>query len=250
MNVSEESFTGYEKENIAVLQFHRDFLLRTENLSGRDQVLDFLDRVSASRSIKLLIIAGAPDAKGREEFNEFFDRFYAKGMDLTLIHRMNNVISQLVLKLAQLKKFIIYMNSNKIVATFLNVGLACDYRIIADNAVIQNPCVDMGIVSKGGGAYFMPKLIGRGKTIEVMLSDRDITAQEAKDLGLINDIVPYENLEAFTFTKAKEFAQKPMSSLLAVKQLLNFSIRGLKDYLDYENELIINIVQNPDYRRS
>jgi|GEM_PF-5509964 len=88
LNLKCETFTGYTIDNIAFLQLHRDFLLRTENLNERDQVLEYLENVSSSSSIKLLIMAGTPDAKGKDEFFEFFKNFYDRGMwDMRDVHK-------------------------------------------------------------------------------------------------------------------------------------------------------------------
>ena len=242
-NITSETFSGYRHENFAVLQLKRHFLLRTTNLQLRDMALDFLDRISEDRSAKLLVLIGASDAKGREEFNEFFRNFYAKGMDLTLIHRMYNVISQLVLKLASLDKFVIYVNSGNVLASFLNIGLACDYRMLADNALVQNPCIEMGLVAKGGGAYFLPKILGTTRTYEILLSEADLDAFKAKELGLVHELLPAAATNEQAFARAAEFAAKPASSLSAIKKLINYSYKDLREYLDYENDILINIIR-------
>ena len=243
LNLKCETFTGYTIDNIAFLQLHRDFLLRTENLNERDQVLEYLENVSTSNSIKLLIVAGAPDAKGKDEFFEFFKNFYDRGMDIALIYRMFNFVDQLVLKLAELEKFTIYINSGNVLATFLNIGLVCDYRILTDSAVIQNPGIEMGLAAKGGGGYFLPLLVGQEQAWNVMLSEKDITAFEAIGMGLIHEIAPSEHLAEIAFCRAEQYAQKPASALSIVKQLMHFSIRDFTQYLEYEDKLLINIIQ-------
>ena len=248
INVTSETFDGYRHDDYAVLQLKRHFLLRTSNLRLRDMALDFLKRVAEDRSIKLLVLIGAPDAKGRAEFKEFFKNFYAQGMDLTLIHRMYNVISQLVLELATFNKFVMYVNSGNVLASFLNIGLACDYRMLADNSVIQNPCVEMGLVAKGGGAYFLPKIIGTTRTYEIMMTEQDMSAHEAKEMGLIHEVVPTDSLETTTFKKAAEFAAKSISSLSAIKKLINYSYQDLREYLEYENDVLINIFRLNDFK--
>ena len=70
------AFRAARQENIAVLRFCRHFLLRTANLGDRDRALDFLDTLSADDTIKVLLVVGAPDAKGREEFIDFFRNFF------------------------------------------------------------------------------------------------------------------------------------------------------------------------------
>jgi len=236
-----ETFTtSRHNETIVALRFQPHFLLRTANLKDRDKALTFLERVSADQSIRALVVAGSPDAKGRQDFVDFFRQFGASGMDPTLVHRMYNVISQLVLRLAEINKFVVYINSGRVLASFLNIGLACDYRILAEDALIQNPCVDVGLIAKGGGAYFIPKLIGRAKTYEIMLSKNDLSAHEARELGLVNEVVPFADLERAAFERAEAFAQRPLSSVAALKALLNFSYQDLQAYLEYENEVLMH----------
>ena len=244
LNLKCETFTGYTIDNIAFLQLHRDFLLRTENLNERDQVLEYLENVSTSSSIKLLIVAGAPDAKGKDEFFEFFKNFYDRGMDIALIHRMFNFVDQLTLKLAELEKFTIYINTGNVLTTYLNIGLACDYRILEDTAIIQNPGIEMGLAAKGGGGYFLPRLIGPEQAWNVMLSDKDITAFEAIGIGLIHEIAPSEHLKKIAFCRAEKYAQKPSSALSIIKQLMYFSIRDFTQYLEYEDKLLMNTVSS------
>ena len=235
-----ETFTTRRhNERIVALHFQPHFLLRTANLQDRDKALAFLERVSADQSIRALVVVGSPDAKGRQEFMDFFRQFGTSGMDPALVHRMYNVISQLVLRLAEMNKFVVYINSGRVLASFLNIGLACDYRILAEDALIQNPCVDVGLIAKGGGAYFIPKLIGRAKTYEIMLSKKDVSAHEARELGLVNEVVPFANLESAAFERAEEFSQKPLSSVAALKALLNFSYQDLQRYLEHENEVLL-----------
>ncbi len=242
-----ETFSGRLKGNIACLQLHRHFLLRTENLNARDQVLDFLDRVSASKSVRILVFAGAPDAKGRDEFLSFFKKFHDQGMDIALIYRMFNFIDQLVLKLAELKKFTIYVNSGNVLASFMNFGFACDYRILADNAIIQNPNIILGLSAKGGGAYFLPRLVGLKQAWDVILSDKDISASEAVDMGLVQEITPFEELEKTAFSRAEEYAENSFGTLSTVRRLMHFSNRDLQQYLEYETTLLLDIVKTPEF---
>ena len=76
---------------------------------------------------------------------------------------MYNVIDQLVLAIMGLNKIVIHANSGKVISTFLNISLACDYSIIADNTVFQNPYIDLGTVPKGDGAFFLSKKLGASK---------------------------------------------------------------------------------------
>lgn len=247
-DISYESFQATLKDNIATLRFHRDFLLRTTDLENRDRVLDYLDRIGRSRNIHVLIVSGAPDSKGREEFIDFFKRARAGGADMIRTHRMYNVINQLVLKLVKLDKFVIYVNSGYVIMPYLNMGLACDYRILAENAVVQNPCIELGMAPKGGGGYFLPRMLGRQKAYQIMLNPNDITAQEALALGLIDEVVPSDQLEAVSLQRAQQYATAPPHVLSGVKKLINFEFKDLQDYMEHENDVLLQIIRKNDYQ--
>ena len=247
-DIAYESFQAALQDDIASLRFHRDFLLRTTDLENRDRVLDYLDRIGRSRRVKILIVAGAPDSKGREEFIDFFKRARAGGADMIRTHRMYNVINQLVMKIVRLDKFVIYVNSGFVITPYLNMGLACDYRILADNAVIQNPCIELGMAPKGGGGYFLPRMLGRRRAYDIMLSSRDMPAAEALALGLVDEVAPFARLEETAFQRAREFAAKPAHVLSGVKQLINFNFNDLQEYMEHENDVLLQIIRRNDYQ--
>ncbi len=154
---------------------------------------------------------------------------------------MYYAVDQFILKIVEMDKIVVHADSGKVIPIFLNVSLACDYRIVANNTVFQNPCLQLGLVPKGGGAFFLSKMLGLSKASELMLSEREVTAEEALRLGLVNEVVPFEKLEEATLKIAREFARKPSSTLLGVKRLLNYSIKDLADYLELENRVLLRI---------
>lgn len=246
-NVSNRSFQATIDQKIAILRFNRDFLLRTRNLENRDRVLDYIDHIGQSRTINVLIVAGSPESKGREEFIDFFKKARAEGVDLISIHRMYNVINQLIIKIARLDKFVIYINSGYVLMSYLNMGLACDYRILADNAVIQNPCWELGMAPKGGGGYFLPRMLGRRKAYEIMSSTRDISAKEALEAGLVDETFSLHSLEENSMKLAREYADKPPHFLSGIKKMINFNFKDLSEYMEYENEILIQTIRKNDY---
>ncbi len=247
-DIAYETFQATLLKDIAVLRLNRDFLLRTTNLENRDRVLDYLDRIGRSRAIRVLIITGSPVSKGRDEYIDFFKRARAGGADMIGIHRLYNVINQLVIKIVRLEKFVIYVNSGFVIAPYLNMGLACDFRLLADNAVIQNPSIELGMAPKGGGGYFLPRMVGRRRAYDIMLSTRDISAGEALEMGLVDETVPLQALDAAALNRAREYAAKPGHVLTGVKKLINFNYKDLPDYMEHENDVLLGIIRKNDYQ--
>lgn len=95
--------------------------------------------------------------------------------------------------------------------------------------------LDYGSAPKGGGAYFLKKRLGHCKAFELLLSEEDITAEDALKLGFVNKVVPLRSLEKATLALAQELAKKPSDSLTVIKRLLNYSEQKLADYLEFEN---------------
>jgi 2-(1,2-epoxy-1,2-dihydrophenyl)acetyl-CoA isomerase len=242
-----DTFAAKRIEGVGILTFKKDFLLRTADLTDRDRILDYLDLLSKEDRIKAVVLIGAPDAKGREEYLRFFRQVFQLEKNPDFIHRMLNVVSQIILKIVAFNKIVVHANSGNVLSHFLNLSLACDYSIFADNTIIQNPAIELGMVPTGGGAYFLSKFIGRNKAYEILLSDKDINAQEALKLGIVNKIVPVAELEASALDTANRFARKPAGSLSGIKKLMNYAYKDLTDYMDFENQVFINMIRYSDF---
>lgn len=240
------TFSAEKIEDIVLLRFKDNFLLHATDLSVRDRILDYLDLVGKSDLIKAIVIIGSPEKRGCEEYIDFYRQILKLEQGINAVHRMYNVINQLILKLVRLNKFVIHGNSGKIISSFFNISLACDYRILADNAVFQNPCLELGLLPKGGGAFFLPKIIGLSKAYDLLISDDYIYANDALALGIVHKVVPLRELEDAAIEAAKYFIQKPASSLAGIKHLINYSLKDLEDYLDIENQTLIKAINSSE----
>ena len=110
--------------------------------------------------------------------------------------------------------------------------------------------LELGLVPKGGGAYFLSRLLGFSKAWEVLLSDEDITAEEALELGIVDKVVPSVELNEAALKIAKDFARKPVGSVSGIKKLLSCCRKELGDCLECENQLLLQTVSRSDFRKS
>ncbi|MFC1859145.1 enoyl-CoA hydratase/isomerase family protein [Thermodesulfobacteriota bacterium] len=245
-----ETFSAELVDRVGVLRFKKDFLLRTSDLTARDRMLDYFDLYDKDEKIKAMVIFGAPDSKGRDEYLGFYHKASQQGVDSDFIHRMMNVINQIILKIVELDKIVVYANSGRILPHFLNVSFAADFTIFADNAVIQNPCMEMGLVPKGGGAYFLSKMFGKPKAYDFLLSEKEITAHDALQMGIVNEVVPVGVLEERAMEVAEQFAKMPATSLWGIKKLINYSCKDLSDYLEFENQISLKTCRKSESLRN
>lgn len=235
-------FSAKEIDDSIILSLNKNLLIRSTDLTARDRVLDFFDNIAKSDSIKVVVIVSSPEKSGSEEYIDFYRKVLQSQLDRLAVHKMLNVFNQVILKIVSLNKVVVHINSGLAIPLFLNISLACDYRIVADNTLFQKPYLKLGMVPTGGGAFFLSRILSRSKAFAILLSDRDITAHEALKLGIVDKIVPVEKLEEAGLEMARHLARKPASTLTAVKKLLNYSLTDLKGYLDFENQEILKII--------
>jgi 2-(1,2-epoxy-1,2-dihydrophenyl)acetyl-CoA isomerase len=238
-------FSGELIENILLLRFRENLIFHATNLKDRNTILKYLDLVSRDDTIKVILILNSPQMASSEEYIEFYNQVFQSKLDTNAALKMLHAVDQFILKLRQMDQLVIHTLSGKVIPMFLNVSLSCDYRIIADNTVFQNPCIRYGLAPKGGGAFFLSKMFGISKAFEILLSEEDITANEALRLGLVNKVVPLSELQGEALKIAENFALKPTSSVRCIKRLLNFHLKDLEEYLAYETQEIGDIIRRP-----
>ena len=184
---------------------------------------------------------------GSEEYFDFYRQALKQKWDQYPIHKIQNVFAQFIFKIMGLNKFVIHANRGCVISLFLSVSLACDYRIITSTTVYQNPFLKLGLVPIGGGAFFLSRMLGPSKAYKILLSEKEITANEALRLGFVDEVVSPEKLQDAALATARHFAQKPARSLASVKKLINYSMKDLRDYMDVEHKELIRIVESHDY---
>jgi len=96
----------------------------------------------------------------------------------------------------------------------------------------------------GGGAFFLQKMLGTGRAYDILLSEKNISANEALTLGIVDKVVPLDKLEEAALNVAHRFGKKSARSLTGVKKLLNYSKKDLNDYLEFEKEELMKILSS------
>ena len=235
-------FSAKRLEDVVIINFKENLLFHITDLSSRDQMLHYLDRISETDSIKVVAIISSKEKKGSEEYFDFYHQVLASPLDLNSVCRLQNVFAQFILRIIDLNKIVIHADRGRVISLFLNLSLACDYRIVADTTLYQNPSLKLGLVPVGGGAFFLSRRLGRSKALEILMSENDINAQEALRLGIVDKVVARDKLEEAALGSARRFAQKPARSLAGVKKLINYTIKDLNEYMAFEQKEFVKII--------
>ena len=130
-----------------------------------------------------------------------------------------------------------------------NLALACDMRIAADDARFIEAFARIGLVPDGGGGYFLPRLVGFGKALELAMLADEVSGPEAERIGLVNKCVPPAEFESATKTFAQRLAQGPTRTYGLIKELMNKSLESdLQSSLRLEGELQDIAFETADHR--
>jgi len=130
-----------------------------------------------------------------------------------------------------------------------NLALACDYRIASDQASIGQVFAKLGLVPDWGGSFFLPRLVGPAKALELVWSARMVPAAEALALGLFDRVVPHAELHAEARRLAEVWAGHPAGAVRRAKEALYRSdASSLASMLDLEIRQQTELFASPEAR--
>jgi enoyl-CoA hydratase/carnithine racemase len=117
------------------------------------------------------------------------------------------------------------------------LALACDFRVLADNAFMQESWIRLGIMPPLGGLFLLPRMIGLGRASRMVLQGQAVKADEAERIGLAGEVVPLDDLAARGAALAAELAAMAPLAYAAVKQAMH---RGLETSMEAEWSANVN----------
>ncbi|MCX7704512.1 MAG: enoyl-CoA hydratase-related protein [Planctomycetota bacterium] len=129
------------------------------------------------------------------------------------------------------------------------LALACHIRIASTNARFGQPEVKLGVIPGYGGTQRLPRLIGKGLSLEIILSGEMVDAQRAERIGLVNRVVEPEKLMEEAFAMAKKImAQAPLAIKCALESVNKGIDMPLADGLKVEAEMFAKVCGSEDKR--
>ena len=130
-----------------------------------------------------------------------------------------------------------------------NLALACDLRIASDRASIGQTFNRIGLHPDWGGTYFLPRLVGPSKALELIWSAEMVEAEEAERIGLVNRVVPHEAFREAVDEVAGRLAEKPALPIRRAKEAVRRSLSSsLEEMLDVEVEAQVECFRSAEAR--
>ncbi len=237
-----------QEEGFVILTMNRPEVLNAFN----DLMLHELTEATASaaqdESIRCVVINGAGRAFGAGQDLNGFATAHANGEPIKVSEHLSKY-HRLIQLFQEMPKPVIAAVHGVAAGISCNIALACDMRIATDNARFVEAFARIGLVPDGGGAFFLPRLIGLGKALEMALLADEISGSEAERIGLVNKCVPAAEFDEFIVILAQRLAKGPTRAYGLIKELMYRSLDSdLKTSLRLEGEMQDMAMNTADHR--
>jgi 2-(1,2-epoxy-1,2-dihydrophenyl)acetyl-CoA isomerase len=213
----------YETDGpIATITLNRPTALNALHGEVFRELIEHLDCVQSNDAIRVLVLTGAGRA-----FCAGGDKHVDIGASFAWTAEQRRAEEELaqsvVRRLRQLRAPVVARVNGVAVGAGCDLALACDLIIASQEAKFGEFWVRRGLVPDLGGIYLLPRLIGLHRAKELILTGRLIDAQEAARMGLVNEVVPHEQLDVAVARWCAELTSAPAAAVSMAKQLLNSS---------------------------
>lgn len=200
-----------------------------------DDIVDTISWINKTADIAVLIITGAGSAfSSGGNIKDMANRSGDFAGDVSeLENRYRQGIQRIPLAIQKCEVPVIAAINGPAIGAGFDICNMCDLRIASTKAKFGETFVNLGIIPGDGGAWFMQRVIGYQKAAELTFTGKVIDAMEAKEIGLVLDMVEPELLMKAANELASEIASKPTASLRLTKRLMKMAQRTeLPDFLD------------------
>lgn len=206
--------TYQKKENIAIITLNRPNFGNAINTKMAEIFADFRKEICFDDDVRVIILTG----EGKEAFSIGTDpeelSFWENGGEL---QKRLSIASPV----AAIDRPVLAAINGDALGQGLELALACDLRICGENARFAMPQVVRGEIPWDGGTQLLPRLIGRGKAIEMILTGKTIDAREAYRIGLVHKVTPLAELMPTVVNMAEKMASKAPISLKYSKEAIS-----------------------------
>lgn len=212
---------------VATITLNRPDKLNSFTSAMHKEFLGILRQVERDEAIRVVVITGA-------------GRGFCAGQDLQEVPRIplgdfvRRNYNAWIMKLRTLEKPVIAAVNGVAAGAGCSLALACDLVIMSEKASLVQAFVKVGLVPDSGASYFLPRLIGYHKAMELALFGDKVPAEQALAMGLCNRVVPEEELSGLVSEWAARLAKGPRSMGWIKRQFTRGLEQGLEEVLELE----------------
>src|ERR1051326_3980752 len=214
----------YEKrDHVAIATFHRPAALNAFRQATLREFLSILNEVEADPEVRVLILTGTGRAFSAGIDLKEMDSLAESRAALTQIYTDLQTTQEVTRRMLRLPKVILSAVNGIAVGIGVEIALASDIRLAAESATFAFTEVKRALFETNGVMYILPRLVGQGRALQMLLTGERVAAQEALAAGLVTRVVPDDHLLETALAMAATIAANAPISVRLVKQVMQRS---------------------------
>ncbi|ELK41976.1 enoyl-CoA hydratase-related protein [Brevibacillus agri] len=217
-------------EGVAVMTLNRPDKFNAFTEVMHKEIVAALKEAQKDDAVRCILLTGAGRA-----FNAGQDLGEVSGEDIDFGGFLRKRYNPMILQLQKTEKPIVAAVNGVAAGAGMSLALACDIRLASEKASFVNAFVSIGLVPDSGGCYFLPRIVGIGKALELAMTGEKVSAEEALRIGLVNKVYPAERFMEEAVAYARKLAALPTRGIGLIKRTMYKGLEmGLEETLDYE----------------
>jgi enoyl-CoA hydratase/carnithine racemase len=231
-------------DGVATITLNRPDKLNAFTGTMREDLLEALRACERDEAVRVVVITGAGRAFCAGGDVEYMSGLQKSG-DVISFRKLLDAGRNVILQITSMPKPVIASINGFAAGAGCNLALACDIRIAAENAKLSESFVKIGLHPDWGGTWLLPRLVGRSRAAEILMTGRVVEAAEALAIGMVDRVVA--DLAGETRTLAASIAAAPPIAIAGIKRALSASDRNeLAAQIDLESEHQLRCFQSAD----
>lgn len=235
------------RDGVCVITLNRPQAYNAVNLDMLPELEQCLEECAGDQTVAVVILTGAGSAFcSGGDIAEFASD--PRGAPF-VTHELTKYLNRTIIELRRMPQPVIACINGAVGGAGISLAAACDLRIASSTAKFRQGYTGIGLVPDGAWTLTIPLLIGWGKACELILLNPVFGAEEAREWGLVNRVVPPERLQEETWEVARSLAEGPRQAFSIAKHNLNLALMaGLELQLEEDRRGIVAAARTDDSR--
>jgi len=237
-------------DGLATITLNRERAYNALDLAMAEQLLDALIRCDEDTAVRAVMITGRGAAFcAGGDIRGMLERVKSDGTASRFLKELTVRVHGVIATLARMPKPVVTAVNGAAAGAGFSLALAGDLVVAADSAQFTVAYTGIALAPDGGSTFFLPRLIGAKRALELIVSNRSVPAAEAKELGLVNEVYPAADFAAKAKAYAASLAQGPTLAYGCAKKLLTLSAEcSIETQMEHERRAIAACGGTEDFR--
>jgi len=237
------------QENVAIITFNRPEALNALSLSLTRDLSSAINKAAADKARAVVLTGEGRAFCSGGDLREMQAMWQKEGRIEAFLEAPLKALHDCILLIRETPIPFIAAVQGVSAGAGTNFALACDIVFAAETASFNEAFVRIGLSPDCGGSFFLPRAIGEKLAAELFMTGETVSAERAAQFGMINRVVPAENLMTESLLMAQKLAAAPTASIGRIKKMLNASFsNNLAQQLDLEHKLQIESGKGSDFK--